>query len=176
MLTFKKSESKDLVEILKLIESAKIALHRASVDQWQNGKPDESSILLDINNEESYGLFENEKLVASCMVSKRFEPTYESIEGRWNTPDENIMVVHRFVVDQSKVRKGYGSILLESIENCFDCCGIRIDTHKDNIAMRKLLEKNGFNICGEIQLFDGSLRVAYDKIITSTKKEVVYEI
>ena len=32
---------------------------------------------------------------------------------------------------------------------------IKIDTHKDNISMQKLLEKNGFKYCGIIYLEDG---------------------
>ena len=40
---------------------------------------------------------------------------------------------------------------------------IRIDTHKDNIPMQKMLEKNGFLQCGTIRLSDGSPRLAYQK-------------
>ena len=42
---------------------------------------------------------------------------------------------------------------------------IKIDTHKDNISMQKLLEKNDFKYCGIIYLEDGSQRIAFEKII-----------
>ena len=39
--------------------------------------------------------------------------------------------------------------------------GVKIDTHEGNIAMRKMLEKNGFVHCGVILLESGAERVAY---------------
>lgn len=42
---------------------------------------------------------------------------------------------------------------------------IRVDTHRDNISMQKMLLKNGFKYCGIIYLKDGSERLAYDKLL-----------
>ena len=44
--------------------------------------------------------------------------------------------------------------------------GLRIDTHRGNVVMRKMLEKQGFSHCGTIYLENGDERVAYEKIIT----------
>ena len=41
---------------------------------------------------------------------------------------------------------------------------LRIDTHRDNRIMRRLIEKAGFSYCGVIVLADGSERLAYQKI------------
>ena len=41
---------------------------------------------------------------------------------------------------------------------------LRIDTHRDNRIMRRLIEKSGFTYCGVIVLADGSERLAYQKI------------
>ena len=38
---------------------------------------------------------------------------------------------------------------------------IRIDTHKSNLIMQNLIEKNGFEKCGTIYVADGSPRIAY---------------
>ena len=40
---------------------------------------------------------------------------------------------------------------------------IRIDTHRDNVIMRHLLEKHGFKYCGIIYLENGDERLAYQK-------------
>ena len=40
---------------------------------------------------------------------------------------------------------------------------IRIDTHRDNIPMQKMLNKNGFIYCGIIYLLDGKERFAFEK-------------
>ena len=46
---------------------------------------------------------------------------------------------------------------------------MRIDTHKDNAAMRSVVEKNGYVHCGTIKLIggeeDGAKREAYEKIL-----------
>jgi RimJ/RimL family protein N-acetyltransferase len=42
---------------------------------------------------------------------------------------------------------------------------LRIDTHKGNTVMRKMLEKHGFSHCGTIFLHSGESRVAYEKRI-----------
>ena len=42
---------------------------------------------------------------------------------------------------------------------------LRIDTHRGNAVMRRMLEKNGFVYCGIIYLEGGEERVAYEKMI-----------
>jgi hypothetical protein len=43
---------------------------------------------------------------------------------------------------------------------------IRIDTHKDNIIMRKGLEKRGYQYCGIIHLLNGDERLAFQKNVS----------
>jgi RimJ/RimL family protein N-acetyltransferase len=42
---------------------------------------------------------------------------------------------------------------------------VRIDTHRDNLAMRSLLKKMGYTHCGRITLISGAYREAYHKEI-----------
>ena len=42
---------------------------------------------------------------------------------------------------------------------------LRIDTHRGNVVMRRMLEKNGFVYCGIIYLESGDERVAYEKVL-----------
>jgi RimJ/RimL family protein N-acetyltransferase len=44
---------------------------------------------------------------------------------------------------------------------------LRIDTHRGNVVMRRMLEKNGFRFCGVIYLENGDERVAYEKIVNT---------
>ena len=55
------------------------------------------------------------------------------------------------------------------IDFCFNKCfemfqNLRIDTHRDNIPMQKVLKRNGFEYCGIIYLENGDERLAYQKI------------
>ena len=42
---------------------------------------------------------------------------------------------------------------------------LRIDTHRGNVVMRRMLEKHGFAHTGTIYLTDNSERVGYEKLI-----------
>lgn len=85
------------------------------------------------------------------------EPTYSYIEnGKWLNDDEYV-TVHRIASDVAV--KG---IFKSAIDYCKGICdNIRIDTHKSNIIMQKLIEKNGFEKCGIVYVRDGSPRIAY---------------
>lgn len=84
------------------------------------------------------------------------EPTYEYIEnGQWLN-DDMYVTIHRIASD-GKV----GGIFNCAVRYCkshFD--NIRIDTHKSNLIMQKLIEKNGFQRCGTIYVRDKP-RIAY---------------
>lgn len=41
---------------------------------------------------------------------------------------------------------------------------VRADTHRDNVIMQHILEKNGFIKCGTIVVEDGTPRIAYPKV------------
>jgi RimJ/RimL family protein N-acetyltransferase len=52
---------------------------------------------------------------------------------------------------------------------CVDFCRgridhLRIDTHRDNVVMQHLIDKNGFQRCGIIYLANGDPRIAYELI------------
>ncbi|MBQ5456348.1 MAG: GNAT family N-acetyltransferase, partial [Prevotella sp.] len=54
----------------------------------------------------------------------------------------------------------------------FDYCftrttNIRIDTHRQNVIMRNVLQKYGFRYCGIIYLLDGAERLAYQRTFPS---------
>ena len=56
-----------------------------------------------------------------------------------------------------------------AVDFCFNECfkmfpSLKIDTHKDNIPMQKVLLRNGFKFCGIIHLENGDERLAYQKI------------
>lgn len=168
-MLFRKSEKKDVKNIMEIINEAKDYFKNNGIDQWQNGYPNEESILKDIEEGENYVLCdEEEKVIASCAISFRGEKNYLIIEkGSWktNTP---YAVIHRVAVRSSLKGKGLSGILVKEAEKM--CRGkeiksIRIDTHQDNKSMQRLILKNGFEYCGIIYVEDGSERLAYEKIL-----------
>lgn len=167
-MNFRKSTTKDVLEIMDLINQAKAYFKLNNIDQWQDGYPNEEVILNDIKNGYSYVLEENQKIIASAAISLEADETYNEIfQGKWLSL-QPYGVIHRVVVDSSQKGKGVSSIILKETENICLAKGIhsiKVDTHMDNLAMQKLLKKNNFSYCGIIYLKSGSQRIAFEKLL-----------
>ncbi|MGL4453889.1 MAG: GNAT family N-acetyltransferase [Sarcina sp.] len=165
---FRKSKFKDVEKIMQIIEQAQTYLKSQEIDQWQNGYPNEKVIEIDIENNISYVLEEEGKIVATTAISFDGELTYNKIyDGKWLS-DYNFAVIHRIAVDNDYKGHGFAGKLIKETESLCkkrNVKSIRIDTHKDNVSMQNSIKKNGFEYCGIILISDGSERVAFEKII-----------
>lgn len=167
-MQIRQSNINDVSMIMDIIKQAQESLKLAGINQWQNGYPNETSILRDIELGESYVVLENESIIGTFALSYRNEPTYDKIyDGKWLSI-QNYAVVHRIAIENSYKGKGVSTFIFKEVEKWSLDKGIysiKIDTHEDNSSMRKLLEKNGFYYCGIIFLLDGNKRLAFEKLI-----------
>jgi hypothetical protein len=157
-----KTKYADIGAVLAVYDSAKRFMREnGNLAQWTNGYPDETAIMGDIQNGNSYVCMDGDQIggVFSLIIGE--DPTYRMIyEGQWLN-NEPYGTIHRLAVGTHN--KGVASFCLDW---CFTKCGnIKADTHRDNLAMQNLLMKNGFSCCGIICLPDGSERLAYQKAI-----------
>jgi hypothetical protein len=133
--------------------------------QWGDVHPPKDLIESDIEKGLSYVCVHDGRTVAVFYYNMEVETTYGKIDGKWLSGDE-YGIVHRIASNRSV--KGAGAYCLDW---CFEQCGnIRIDTHEDNIPMRKLLEKLGYTYCGIIWLDNGDERMAFQKTDILVKK------
>ena len=164
---FRKAINEDVDDIMSIIKSTQLQFKNVGLNQWQSGYPNNKSIEEDLAKNCGYVLEVAGKIVGYCYCNVEDDPNYDSIDGgKWLNEDA-YGVVHRFVIDNQKRNQGYAGQLLEE---CFQLLqdqgieNIRIDTHPNNKAMLKFIEKHGFQYCGEVQVSDG-MRLAYQKII-----------
>ena len=166
-MLIRKSAYEDVKVIMKIIKSAQKSLKMQNVDQWQNGYPNEKSIESDISNDISYVVIKNNQIAATLAISFDGEKTYDEIhDGKWISNGE-FCVIHRIAIDENYKGSGLASDIIKYVESTSLNRGvnsIKIDTHEDNIAMKKLLKKNGFKYCGIIYLEDNSKRIAFEKL------------
>ncbi len=167
-MEFRKANLEDLNGIMDIIKKAQDQFKRDGIDQWQNNYPNREIIKEDIEKDESYILSKDGKIIGTMFFSFGGEPDYDTIyDGRWISNDK-FAVVHRVAVDLDLKGQGLASIMLEK---AFQICkekafpSIKVDTHRENKAMQRLLEKNGFTLCGLIYLKDGGERLAFEKTI-----------
>ncbi len=167
-MQIRQSNKNDISAIMHIINQAQESFKLAGINQWQNNYPNETSILKDIELDESFVVLDNELIIGTFALSYRNESTYDIIyDGKWlsNNP---YAVIHRIAIENSYKGKGVSSYVFNEVEKwCLakNIHSIKIDTHSDNQSMRKLLIKNGFSYCGIIYLLDGNKRLAYEKVL-----------
>lgn len=157
-MEIKKVTSAEISRIEDIYEVARAFMRESgNATQWGTSYPSRSLIFSDIEKGELYGVY-GEDLEAVFVFTRGEDPTYSYIDGEWLNPLP-YRAVHR-VASAGRVR-GMISVIMDY---CFSRCeSIRIDTHENNIAMQKALEKYGFSQCGTIYLENGEPRIAYQK-------------
>ncbi len=162
--TIRHASMADLPVILDLRDQAReIMRSYGNVNQWPKGYPLQEKFENDIKQGHSYVMIDNKGLIVGTFA---FIPgpdvTYKTIyDGQW-LDDEPYYVIHR--VASTPESHGILDTLLDYCETIFP--NIRIDTHEDNIIMRKGLEKHGYRYCGIIHLLNGDERMAYQKNVS----------
>ncbi len=177
MYKLRKLEFRDLDKIEEMIKAAKKNMREVlKIDQWQSGYPNRETYLSDI--EKGIGFVfcgENDVPVAAAAVIMGNEPWYDKIEGgefpgKWQGSETGYAAVHRVCVDISLSGRGIGSEFMKAIsEMCVEQGrdSIRIDTHRYNKPMRRMLLKCGFHETGIIHIPESHTteRITYELIL-----------
>lgn len=160
-MIIRKTKIADLVDCEAIYAAAREYMRESgNPDQWTDGYPGTVEILSDIANGGSYVVEDKGEVVAVFYFSPGPDTTYAKIyEGEWKS-DEPYAVIHRVAV------KHHGRGIIDFVfRECFESAGhLRIDTHKDNLPMQRVLIRNGFEYCGIIYLTSGDERMAFEKI------------
>ena len=171
MIEIKKTEAGDLERLMPIFDEARASIAALGIDQWQNGYPNRAVILADIEKSQSRCVLVDGEIIGTFALITDGEPTYDEIfDGKWLTGDdkEHYFAIHRVAISVKSRGMGVSTAI---IDYCTDAArkankaSLRIDTHKGNVVMRKMLEKHGFVHCGTIHLENGDERVAYEKTI-----------
>ena len=158
-MEIRKSTPNDIDTILQIFTAARayMAAH-GNATQWDDNYPGKDILTHDIAQNVNYVLLDHGDIVGTFTFIIGDEPTYRIIENgtwRYHTPYGTI---HRLASN------GKASGIAKA---CFDFCTshighIRIDTHRNNLAMRSAIEKYGFRPCEIVYVRNGAARIAYD--------------
>ena len=161
------TKSEDLKSVMEIFHQAQVALKSMNVDQWQNGYPSQKIIKADIKNNISHVVTLDNIIVATAAIFIGHEPTYDNLyNGVWITSNEPYCVIHRIAVKEEYKGQNIGAFIVDHavlLSKNNAASSIRVDTHRDNLPMQRMLQKNGFSYCGIIYLKDKSERFAYEK-------------
>ena len=156
----RKTRPEDMDAVMALYDKGRARMRETgNTEQWTNGYPHRHMIEEDVKLGRSYVYEEDGVLHAVLALIWGEDPTYAEIDGAWISDKTPYGTIHRIAADGEL--PGLGSWC---IRWCLDLCGsIRIDTHEDNVLMRRALEKLGFAHCGNIICDEGTPRCAYQK-------------
>ena len=170
-MIIRKAEKHDIGALMPIFDEARGTIAALGIDQWQNGYPSEDVILADMEKGQSYACEIDGKIRGTFAMLDDGEPTYDNIyDGHWQTGDDSrdYVAIHRVAISVASRGSGLSHGIMDFAAGFAAKLGrksLRIDTHRGNVVMRKMLEKNGFEYCGTIHLLDGQERVAYEKLV-----------
>lgn len=171
-LAFRPARTEERGRILEIIAQAKAQMRALGSAQWQDGYPAAADIDADIAGGCGYVLARQPdagegsagRIVAYGAVVCGAERAYASIEGRWLTSG-NYVVLHRLAVADGEKRRGAATEFVRRTERLARERGfasLRIDTNFDNRYMLRLLARLGYGYCGRIRYASGE-RLAFEK-------------
>ena len=156
----RKATLADVPVIMRLVDEARGIMRLCgNMNQWTDGYPSRETIENDIDNGHCYLCVEqgSGEIVASFAFIPGPEPTYKEIYGGKWQDDKPYHVVHRL----ASTAASHG-VFNDVMDYCMDVAGnLRIDTHRDNVIMRHVIDRYGFIYCGIIYLLNGDERLAY---------------
>ena len=158
MLCLRNGTLEDMERIMEIYSYAQEYMIRSgNPSQWGHSYPGKDLIRTDIRQGACKVIYDENGIHGVFALFEEPDPTYSNIEnGQWLN-DTPYLTIHRIAGDG----KVHG--LFQYAVNCCKqkTSNIRIDTHRENKTMQRLIEQNGFRKCGTIYVRDGSARIAY---------------
>ncbi len=169
-MTIRQADINDIDTLMALFAEARMTIAALGIDQWQNGYPSQSVVNQDTALQRCYVVEIDGTIVGTFVLIMDGEPTYDTIyDGKWLTEDsKNYIAIHRVAISVARRGSGISTAIINyaaEIACSMGRASLRIDTHKGNAVMRRMLEKHSFIHCGSIYLENGDHRVAYEKIL-----------
>lgn len=157
----------DLIDIMVIIEKAKIYMKENKINQWNEIYPNEDVFLADLKENRLYVADIDGKVIGMAVLVLDGDADYKNIDGKWLF-DGKYGVIHRIAVHPDFKSQNVAKNLLNFFENKLINLGynsIRVDTHKDNKSMLRFIEKNGFQKCGIVYIRKTDERIAFEKLL-----------
>ena len=159
-MEIRKTRPEELEEVMEIYAHARrFMAEHGNPNQWKNTNPPVERVKQDIAEGKSHVCVADNEILGVSYFAVEDDPTYVKIYGGAWKNSGRYGVVHR--IASAGKAKGVGSFCMKWAFEQFP--NIKIDTHRDNTVMQKMLKKNGFSYCGIIHLENGEERMAFQK-------------
>ena len=160
VMTIRQAQHTDIEQMLRIFAHAREFMASYGNDnQWGSNYPSRELILGDIESGNAFVVEDDRGEVCAtfCHILGD-DATYQHIEGEWLNGNP-YGTIHRIASDGSQ-RGVFREVLRWALQRCPN---LRIDTHKNNLPMLHLIEREGFTHCGVIYCHNGTPREAFQK-------------
>ena len=157
---------RDLQELYSLYRRTAAEMKNSGLNQWNWGLyPTEEMIRNDVERGEMYICRMEGVVAAAIVLTEQADPEYSGVP--W-TGGIRPGYLHLLAIDPPQQGAGLGGDLLDDalqILRRSGCDCVRCDTNRENRRARRLYEKMGFRICGNVSWGDtpGEVYYAFDK-------------
>lgn len=162
-LTVRIADLSDMPQLMGVYENAREFMRRTgNPTQWGDSFPPAELLEEHIQAGHLYAVVNEEGIQGAFAFIMGEDANYSLIEnGSWLS-DEEYGTIHRVASNGSV--KGVFDVIMDFCEKQTN--HLRIDTHENNKVMRRLIEKHDFSMRGIIYAYDGSPRIAYEKLLS----------
>lgn len=153
-----------LNESIAIINNVKKKMAEQNILQWDEIYPTILDIEKDINNNQAFGFFEDDKLCAYIALNELYDPEYDALQ--WNV-EGKALIVHRLSVDPTVQGKGIAKKLMLFAEEYAKDNGyksVRLDAFPQNPAALKIYSTLMYTFIGTVTFRKG-LFYCYEKRI-----------
>ena len=167
---FRPARPDDLEQILAVTESGRQYLQTQGLPQWQDGyAPAGPDIARDIQAGYGYVLTLNGTVCGYACLIPGPDGSPEPSEGAWDLRYDQYAAIHRVAIGASGRGRGLGGKLLQEMLAVGRAKGVqdlRIDTHRGNVIMQKVILGAGFHYIGILDLpIPNGERLAYQILL-----------
>ncbi|OON96295.1 MAG: hypothetical protein ATN36_05910 [Epulopiscium sp. Nele67-Bin005] len=157
----------DKEAVFQIFQEASQNFKAQNINQWQGEYPNIENVLLDIEQNGAFVYENGGEILGYFFLTFEADPNYSKIYvGDWLST-KPYGVLHRIVVKSTAKRQGVGQKIFDYAKTIAQLkhSNMRIDTHKQNVPMINLIEKNNYTYCGTIFVEDKTERLAYELIL-----------
>ncbi|CAM3151683.1 aminoacyl-tRNA hydrolase [Streptobacillus ratti] len=161
----RKAKLEDINKILEIKELALEFQKEIGLNQWSNNYPLEEDFKKDIKLQRGYVYEKDKEIYAYASLNYGINTMYlKTYDGNINN-EIDYSSIHRVMVNKNEMKKGIGKEFLEKLirisikDSKFV---VRIDIHKDNIAMMKLINKLNFKYIAKVHASDETERDVFE--------------
>lgn len=166
-MKLRKSNLDDVQNLSNLAKDAKQFMKSNGLTQWGDNYPNSNTFIEQAKNGVGYCIVNDcNKIIGYFALIFGIEKNYlKTYEGKFKF-DNPYGTIHTVIIDNDYRGKNFSKYIFSyaddlALKNNIEY--LRIDTHKDNIPMKKSIIANGFSYSAIIKVEDHTDRLAFEK-------------